>query len=163
MLTPLKPDAKVIYARTALEINTIKTLFLEYQKELGRDLCFQRFDEELQGLPGKYARPHGELILLRDIEDDQFVGCIALKPLEGAKCEMKRLYVQPRYRSKKYGFTLVESILSVAQELSYEEIWLDTLIELKPAIRLYEKFGFVRTTPYYHNPFDDVVFMMRSL
>jgi hypothetical protein len=40
---------------------------------------------------------------------------------------------------------------------------LDTLQRLQPAIRLYEQYGFVHTTPYYANPMEDVVYMEKVL
>lgn len=40
---------------------------------------------------------------------------------------------------------------------------LDTLLPLKTAIGLYKKFGFEECSPYYDNPFDDVVYMIIKL
>src|SRR5262245_32562810 len=80
--------------RTAVfpeERAAVRTLFERYQAELGIDLCFQNFAAELRDLPGSYVAPGGFLLVARS--SAQLVGCVALKPLDAAAAEMKRLYV----------------------------------------------------------------------
>ncbi|MEM6722845.1 MAG: GNAT family N-acetyltransferase [Bacteroidota bacterium] len=140
-----------------------RQFFQDYQIELGVDLSFQDFDQELQHLPQLYGPPTGTLLLLKDLEADQFVGCVAIKALQPSVCEMKRLYVHPNYRSKKYGLKLVLALLEKATALNYQEMWLDTLDRLVPAIRLYERLGFEPMEPYYPNPNEGVVYMRKRL
>jgi GNAT superfamily N-acetyltransferase len=83
-----------------------RALFEEYQQALGVDLSFQGFAAELETLPGEYAPPGGWLLLARDGGD--IAGCIAMRPLTGETCEMKRLYVRPRYRAEGVGRQLAE-------------------------------------------------------
>ena len=78
------------------DIEAIREIFLEYAGSLGIDLAFQQFDSEIAGLPGKYAKPEG-CILLAKAEKNKTIGCVALRPLEDNVCEMKRLYVKPEY------------------------------------------------------------------
>ncbi|MGH9791854.1 MAG: GNAT family N-acetyltransferase, partial [Candidatus Acidiferrales bacterium] len=69
-----------------------KRLFAEYARTLDVDLGFQDFERELRELPGEYAAPRGCLLLALD--GDEAGGCVALRDLGGAVCEMKRLYVR---------------------------------------------------------------------
>lgn len=66
-------------------------------------------------------------------------------------------------RGMHLGDSLVGEIISRARKAGYREMVLDTLLPLKAAIGLYKKFGFEECSPYYDNPFDDVVYMIKKL
>ena len=128
----------------------VRQLFREYHAELGIDLCFQGFAAEVEGLPGDYAPPSGRLLLA--LRDDVAVGCVALRAADGARCEMKRLYLRPGARGSGLGRALVEQLLSEARAEGYGEVVLDTLPSMAEAQRMYERFGFRDIPPYRANP-----------
>jgi GNAT superfamily N-acetyltransferase len=130
---------------------------VEYADFLGVDLCFQRFQQEVDGLPGDYASPDGQLLLA--IDDDRAVGCVAIRKLGEGVCEMKRLFVQPGYRGKGLGRQLAEAIIAEARRIGYGKMRLDTLASLKEAVGLYRSLGFIEIPPYRCNPLPNVVFM----
>jgi putative acetyltransferase len=142
-------------------LHSVIQLFQEYQLELGEDLCFQSFDEELKNPLKKYGPPWG--LLYAATSNHQVVGCIALQSLPDRSCEMKRLYVKPKYRKHKIGAALVEKLLEQVKQLPYKIMKLDTLERLQPAIKLYEKYGFVHVNAYYENPLPNVVYMEKIL
>lgn len=144
------------------ELNIARQLFVDYQKELNADLCFQSFNQELAQPLKKYGPPYGLLLLA--FYQGAVAGCIALTPMQQAgTCEMKRLYVKPAFRQHQIGNALVEKLIAEAKLLGYTTMRLDTLERLKPAIQLYRKFGFTDTSAYYHNPLQEVVYMEREL
>ena len=102
MVAPIRP------VRGKQDLAAVSTLFLAYAESLNFDLCFQGFDKELAALPGKYAPPRGELWLAGA------VGCVAVRPLDGADCEMKRLYVRPDARGTGLGRRLAETAIRFA-------------------------------------------------
>lgn len=136
------------------DLDTVRTLFLEYQASLGIDLCFQGFDAELAELPGAYAPPAGALLLA--CVDGEPAGCCALRPLYNTDhlnaCEMKRLFVRPAFRGFGLGRLLVERMLTDGQLAGYTTMLLDTLSDMETARALYQEVGFVEVAPYYHNP-----------
>jgi ribosomal protein S18 acetylase RimI-like enzyme len=124
-------------------------------------LCFQGFEQELAGLPGNYAPPGGGLLI--GLSGNETVGCVAVRRLAPDICEMKRLYVKPQARGMGLGRQLAQQIITIAQELGYSSIRLDTLDKLSDAMRLYESLGFTRTGPYYDNPLPGVFFWLLDL
>jgi GNAT superfamily N-acetyltransferase len=164
-------------AETAADIDEVRRLFVEYQRWLDVDLCFQSFDAELAGLPGKYAPPGGALLLCRagaqlsappaPPAGLHISGGVGLRPLDDDEnretCEMKRLFVRPAWRGVGHGRLLADAIVAAARHAGYSTMRLDTLARLKEALTLYRRMGFVEIEPYYENPEEDVVFMELAL
>jgi ribosomal protein S18 acetylase RimI-like enzyme len=153
---------RITQATTQNDIQEARQLFKEYETALGISLCFQNFEQELAGLPGDYALPHGRLLLAR--EDDQVMACIALRPLGPTTCEMKRLFVRPEYRDRGLGRVLVEAIIEEARKIGYTHMRLDTIADrMDRAVALYRSIGFVEIPPYRENPVDSATFMELDL
>ncbi len=144
------------------DLPAARELFKEYAASIGIDLSFQGFDEELASLPGKYAPPHGALILA--LRDGTPCGCVALRRIDDSTCEMKRLYVRPDCRGLKIGVELVRRIIQEAEARGYKAMRLDTLrTRMESAISLYEGFGFHDIEPYIYNPMPDARYMEKTL
>jgi putative acetyltransferase len=152
---------KIKAAQSPDEIEEVRHLFWEYEIFLGEDLSFQGFEDELAALPGKYAPPTGALFIA--VNGEGTAGCVALRKLEDAVCEMKRLFVRPQFRGRGLGRQLAVRIVDQAIRLGYSMMLLDTLDRLEKAMKLYESLGFVRTEPYYHNPLPGVVYWKLDL
>lgn len=144
------------------ELNSIRDLFREYEKELNEDICFQSFEAELTNPLKKYGPPSGDLLLA--YYEEEVAGCIAFtKTNEVGVCEMKRLYVRPAFRKNKIGRILIEELLDSAKGRNYQKIRLDTFDKLQSAVHLYKQFGFQNIPPYYNNPLQGVVYMEKQL
>jgi ribosomal protein S18 acetylase RimI-like enzyme len=143
------------------DLPVARRLFEEYAKSLGFDLSFQGFKEELAALPGKYASPHGALIVARS--DGAPCGCVALRRLDERTCEMKRLFVRPENRGRGIGEELATRILQVAVLRGYKAVRLDTLPTMPRAVSLYRSLGFQEIKPYIYNPLPGALFMEKEL
>jgi putative acetyltransferase len=139
------------------QVEQARGLFQEYAASLGIDLCFQGFEQELANLPAMYSPPKGRLLLAWN--DTEPAGCIALRPWEPGVCEMKRLYVRPRFRGTGLGRMLVERIISEARDAGYDRMRLDSLSSMLPAITLYRQLGFRDIPSYQDNPVEGTVFL----
>lgn len=137
-------------AEGAADMDTVRTLFREYQAGLGVSLCFQDFETELAELPGKYVDPSGCLLLATS--DGRAAGVVALRALDGGICEMKRLYVRPAARGRGLGRKLAVSVVDEARKRGHRAMRLDTLPQLAAAIELYRSLGFVEIGNYCDNP-----------
>src|SRR5215510_8667378 len=115
-MRPALPNAlQIIEAASKTELALTRELFLEYARLSNLDLCFQHFDEELAGLPGRYAPPDGRLLLA--FFRGELAGCVALRGLDAGICEMKRLFVRPAFRKHGLGRTLAENVIAAAKEI----------------------------------------------
>ena len=74
----------------------------------------------------------------------KILGGGGLYPTEGlppATCEFVKMYLLPEARGHGIGRALIEKNLGLAKELGYEQVYLESMPELKTALSLYEKFG----------------------
>ena len=152
---------RIINAQTEDHYQKVRNLFQQYADSLDFDLEFQGFSEELATIPGKYAIPEGCILLAED--SGQFVGCVALRPLEDKICEMKRLFVRSDYRGRGIGRMLACSVIDKAREIGYEKMRLDTVATMKEARTLYYSLEFRNIKAYRYNPIDDSSYMELEL
>lgn len=150
-----------IFTALPRHIPLVQSLWREYWDLAGLPPDFQSFAEEVRTLPGRYAPPGGRL-LLATIQGEP-VGTAALRPLAGAGCEAKRLYVRSAFRGQGVGEALVRRILKEARTAGYREIFGDSLPSMSAALRIYQRLGFCETGPYSPNPTPGAVFLRRDL
>jgi len=148
-------------ARFPADLEAVRQIFREYADGLGIDLAFQDFASELAQLPGKYAEPGGRILLAE--ADGQILGCVAMRPLQGAACEMKRLYVRPGGRGRHLGRQLAMAICQAASRAGYRRMRLDTLPGMQAAQRLYLSLGFRPIPAYVFNPVAGTQYMELDL
>ncbi len=77
--------------------------------------------------------------------DDEVVGGAGFQPLKGGAqdvCELQKMYIRKDFRGKGWGRALLERCLDEAKRLDFRQCYLESLPELKDALKLYEAAGF---------------------
>ena len=103
---------EIIPAATEEHVRAVRVLFREYAHFLDVDLCFQGFEEELAGLPGKYAAEGRCSWRWKDRTRRLRRAACA----RAWVCEMKRLFVRPAFRGRGLGRALADAILREGAE-----------------------------------------------
>ena len=73
------------------------------------------------------------------------VGGAGIYPSDGLPpdvCELVKMYLLPAARGLGLGKELIEHALDFAKTAGYQQVYLETMPELKQALKVYEKFGF---------------------
>ena len=133
---------RLIEATAPADVAVVRELFAEYARLVDEPCCFADFDRELASLPGDYR-----LFLAHD-----GAGCVAVRLLDPATAEMKRLYVRATHRGRGLGRTLAEAAIRAAREAGCARLVLDTLPKMREAQALYGLLGFKRIEPYLREP-----------
>lgn len=153
---------RITPVRNGVDLAEVAGLFRDYSASLGVDLSLQGFEAELAALPGQYGPPRGELLLARS-PGGAALGCIALRPLTGEACEIKRLYVRAEARGNGLGKALVGAIVEAARALGYGKVKLDTLPTMTAAIGLYRSLGFEVIPDYGSAPYPGLICLGKTL
>ncbi len=109
--------------------------------------------------------------------EDEVIGTVGVLVSDEDKAknrvELKRMSVDPRYRSCGVGRALLERVMEYSRrDLQAKTMWLESLEDYRPAVAMYKKYGFKLTRQYRHegdepntktDEFVNVVFYARWL
>ena len=114
----------------------------------------------------KFAEPDGRLLLVE--VDGEIAGTISLRKIREDAGEIKRMYVNPKFRGKKLGNLLIEEVIEISKGNEFSKLYLDTAHFMSSAISLYKKYGFKETTSYPESVIpkgllNTMIFMMKEL
>jgi len=152
---------RILEAYKLVDIEKVRKLLWDYGQSRNFDSALGDFQNELDNLPYRYDRPSGCLLLAEN--EEGAIGCVAYQALSEGCCEMKRLYVDPKYRGLKMGRKLILAICQEAKLSGYKYMRLDTFKHFHSAINAYEKAGFYAIPPYQKYGADNVLFFEKKL
>jgi putative acetyltransferase len=77
--------------------------------------------------------------------NNEIAGGGGIYPTDGLPtdtCELVKMYLLPQARGIGLGRMLIEKCLQQAKEWGYKKVYLESMPELRQALKVYEKFGF---------------------
>lgn len=102
----------------------------------------QKFLEDLSS----YIPPNGVYYIMQI--NSSIIGMGALRKIKEGIGEIKRMYIQPKYRGNGYGKELLDQLLKKGQEFEYSSIRLDTGDFMTTAQQVYLSAGFQEREQY---------------
>jgi len=128
----------------------VRWCFEQYYLELGTQFGYD-VDTALPLGSEQLTRPHGLVLVIRD--EGAAVGCGAVKLLEGAIGEIKRMWVSPSVRGHGVGGRLLDELEAAAAAAGKTVARLETNEQLEAALAMYRKRGYVEVEPFNEEPF----------
>ena len=101
------------------------------------------FDPTTDALYELFQTPGSIYFVLE--ENGEVMGGAGLYPTAGLPagvCELVKLYLSKNARGKGFGNQLMEKCIHQARQMGYDNIYLESMPELKMAVSMYLKFGF---------------------
>ena len=86
---------------------------------------------------------------------------ISVKGYSEKALELKRFFVLKEYHGQGYGRLLLETAIAYSRENGFGKIFLDSRIDLRAALHLYRKYGFVETSAYNDNEQADLYMQLK--
>ena len=101
------------------------------------------YDPTTDALYELFQKP-GSIYYVAEL-NGELLGGAGIYPSDGLPeetCELVKMYLLPKARGLGLGKTLIEKVLAFAKESGYKNVYIETMPELKQAMKVYEKFGF---------------------
>ena len=102
------------------------------------------FDSATDTLFEVFQKPKS-VYYIAENETGKIVGGGGIFPTEGLPpdtCELVKMYLLPEARGIGLGKRIIEKCLQTAKENGFGRVYLESMPELKQAVKVYEKFGF---------------------
>ena len=102
------------------------------------------YDATTDALSELFQKPRS-VYYVAETEEGQITGGGGIYPTEGLPedtCELVKMYLSPEARGKGLGRSIIERCLETAKSYGFKQIYIESMPELKQALKIYEKFGF---------------------
>jgi GNAT superfamily N-acetyltransferase len=137
--------APLIVSRCDILSPTARTLIESLNAELSatypeQGACHFRLDAD------EVAEGRGAFMVATRLQKP--IGCGAVRRIEPAMGELKRMYVAREERGRGVGHAILAALESEARKLHISRLVLETGIRQLQAIALYQRYGFSRIEPF---------------
>lgn len=109
---------------------------------------------DMDDLMQTYFDNKGIFLVMTD--ENQIIGTGAIRRLDDATCELKRVWLLFDYHGKRLGYRMIQELFAFARETGYRRVRLETdRTSQRRAYDLYKRLGFYEIPRYSDNE-DDV-------
>lgn len=118
----------------------IRTSFLDYNATQ-EGTVFS--DKVIDRLSIAFKKPRSAYFVLEN--KDEILGGAGIQPLAEASsniCELQKMYIKKEVRGKGHGKALLDKCLEFAVKEGFTICYLESLPELRDALKMYERSGF---------------------
>ena len=137
------PRRSVVVERASPRLAAARELIAELDEYLNRLYAAERnYLLDIEAL----AAPEVAFFIARC--DGEIAACGALRRLDGASAEIKRMYVRPRFRGRGIGRAVLLALEAHARAEGIALLVLETGVDQPEALALYERHQFVRRERY---------------
>jgi putative acetyltransferase len=127
----------------------------EYLRFIGDTFDPAGLDHDIAQWQAEYDGRSGVLLLVTD-PSGEVVGTAAVRVLEPATGELKRMWLRPACQGRGLGRRLLDAGLEEARRLGCRVLRLDSQTKLAAAVHLYRANGFREIPRYNDNPRADI-------
>ena len=148
------------YSQDEVEAPIAQGLLSDYAKAtaLELDVGLETIEPLIEGrhnFPGGFA-PHGDFLVAQVA--GEVAGCVGIQGVDKTFCEMRSLWVDPRWRGHGVAKSLIEASLKRASQIGFQKMGLDVIPSRLGPIYLYREFGFEDCPCFHEYEFDMVGF-----
>jgi GNAT superfamily N-acetyltransferase len=118
-------------------------------------LLIRELDKELRSLYNETQSVYDQYNIIENnknvivaYKDGVAAGCGCFKKFDDHSAEIKRMYVNPKYRGQKIAASILIALEKWAKELDFSSAVLETGNKQHVAIHLYQKSGYIVTENY---------------
>ena len=140
-MPPVQHSIRVVDPQGADALSLLREAAIE-----ARDL-YPELHSEGAPWPSNSPTPAGGTYVIA-YEGEKPVGCGALRPLDSATVEVRRMYVLKSTRRAGLARRILAVLQASASRMGYKVMRLETGNRQQPAMALYESFGFERIAPF---------------
>ena len=131
-----------------------------YEKEFQYGASFVKYvDESFRAFFPRYDAEKDRAWICED--EGKLVGFLLLIHHSEESVQLRYFILNPEYRGRGVGNTLLDGFISFMKEKNYKHAFLFTTAELTAAGHLYTKYGFTRSEQFYSDRFGKPVLEQR--
>lgn len=99
-------------------------------------------DLDVTDITKYYHNNYGDFEVV--LYNNKIIGSYGIYRINDTTCELRKMYLKEEFQGNGLGNKMLENSLLIAKDLGYKKITLQTNSLLKKALKLYEKFGFLK-------------------